>query len=90
MTRSNHRENRSPVKGDTAIVRDERGKFVPGTAAGPGRTSRRTLTEALRSHIDPDEAARLIWERAVNAEVRVRPVGRRTARIGVSRSARQR
>ena len=36
-----------------------------GTAAGPGRTSKRTLAEALMNIVDPDVAARLLWERAV-------------------------
>lgn len=52
-----------------SVERDSKtGRFVKGNRGGPGRPSRRTLTEALREVVDPEEAARMLWRRAQKSD----------------------
>lgn len=44
------------------------GRFLPGNKGGPGRPTKRSLTEALREIVDPDEAAKLLWRRAQKSD----------------------
>ena len=54
------------------------GRFLPGNNANPlGRGAPKTLTQALRENIDPDEWARLVAKRMTKSDQVLLYVGNR-------------
>ena len=59
-------------------IRDAHGRFLPGNNANPlGRGAPRTLTQALREHVDPDEWAQQVAKRMYKSDQVLTYVGDR-------------